>query len=257
VDDEALQDLYAESDALIAASFAEGFGLPIVEARHLGKPVIASDIPVFREITVGAQSARFFAVGSPAALAEAIRGFASGSKSPEVVVVNEAPWISWAESAAELRRVVVGGKWYRTYEPASERPYTSIFDHGSTVMKGHVASEDRRFRLECLEGPIVTDSGRKLRYVVRVTNLSEEVWSSVGVAGGQGVFLSYHVLTHDGSSLIYDNPRTAIPFVLIPGDSHYMAIDVPTEAKDRGGALVDLGLVQGAVWWGTPLRVRL
>jgi hypothetical protein len=53
--------------------------------------------------------------------------------------------------------------------------------------------------------------------------------------GGQSVFLSYHVLTADGSSLMYDNPRAAIPFVLIPGDSHCMAIDVPTEAKDRGG----------------------
>jgi glycosyltransferase involved in cell wall biosynthesis len=258
VGDEALRNLYAESDALIAASFAEGFGLPIVEARHFGKPVIASDIPVFREVTVGAQSARFFAVGSPAALAEGIRGFASASNSPEVVAVNEAPWIGWAESATELRRVVVGGKWYRTYEPASERPYASIFDQGTTVMKGIVASEDRRFRLECLEGPILSDSGRKLRYVLRVTNLSGQVWSSAAVAEGQGVFLSYHVLAGDGSSLICDNPRAAIPFVLIPGDSHYMAIDVPTEAKNRGGALVDIELVQeGAAWWGTPLRVRL
>jgi hypothetical protein len=53
-------------------------------------------------------------------------------------------------------------------------------------------------------------------------------------------------------------PLTAIPFVLIPGDGHYMAIDVPTEAKNRGGALVDIELVQEeAVWWGKPLRVRL
>jgi glycosyltransferase involved in cell wall biosynthesis len=79
VSDEALQRLYAESDALIAASFAEGFGLPIVEVHHFGKPVIVSDIPVFREVTGGAQSARFFAVGSPTALAEAVRGFASAS----------------------------------------------------------------------------------------------------------------------------------------------------------------------------------
>ena len=80
----------------------------------------------------------------------------------------------------------------------------------------------------------------------------------MAVVEGQGVFLSYHVLTEDGRSLICDNPRAAIPFVLIPGDSHYMAIDVPTEAKNRGGALVDIELVQeGAAWWGTPLRVRL
>jgi glycosyltransferase involved in cell wall biosynthesis len=31
-------------------SFVEGFGLPIIEALSLGCPVIASDLPVFREI---------------------------------------------------------------------------------------------------------------------------------------------------------------------------------------------------------------
>jgi glycosyltransferase involved in cell wall biosynthesis len=259
VSDEALQRLYAESDALIAASFAEGFGLPIVEAHHFGKPVIVSDIPVFREVTGGAQSARFFAVGSPTALAEAVRGFASASNGAGVAAVREAPWIGWAASAAELRRVVVGGKWYRIYEPTSPRPYASIFDHGTTVMKGVLAPEDRRSHLELLEGSIPTDSGRKLRYVLRVTNLSERVWSSAAVAGGHsGVFLSYHVLTADGSSLIYDNPSSAIPFVLIPGDSHYMAIDVPAEVKERGGALLDIELVQeGVAWWGAPLRVSL
>jgi glycosyltransferase involved in cell wall biosynthesis len=31
-------------------SFVEGFGLPVVEALDAGTPVIASDLPVYREI---------------------------------------------------------------------------------------------------------------------------------------------------------------------------------------------------------------
>ena len=40
--------------ALLKPSLAEGFGLPFVEALQAGTPVIASDLPVFREIGQGA-----------------------------------------------------------------------------------------------------------------------------------------------------------------------------------------------------------
>lgn len=48
-----LRDLIAGARALLLPSFDEGFGLPIVEALSLGTPVIASDIPVFREVSGG------------------------------------------------------------------------------------------------------------------------------------------------------------------------------------------------------------
>ena len=37
--------------AVLMPSFAEGYGIPVVEALSLGTPVICSDIPVFREIS--------------------------------------------------------------------------------------------------------------------------------------------------------------------------------------------------------------
>lgn len=47
--DEELASLIAGARALLMPSFAEGFGLPVAEALELGTPVIASDLPVFRE----------------------------------------------------------------------------------------------------------------------------------------------------------------------------------------------------------------
>ena len=49
-DDAELAGLIAGARALLMPSFAEGFGLPVIEALQLGTPVIASDLPVFREI---------------------------------------------------------------------------------------------------------------------------------------------------------------------------------------------------------------
>lgn len=47
--DDELAKLIAGARALLMPSFAEGFGLPVAEALQLGTPVIASDLPVFRE----------------------------------------------------------------------------------------------------------------------------------------------------------------------------------------------------------------
>jgi glycosyltransferase involved in cell wall biosynthesis len=49
-DDEALVDHLCGARALLFPSLAEGYGLPLVESLRLGVPVIASDLPVFREL---------------------------------------------------------------------------------------------------------------------------------------------------------------------------------------------------------------
>ena len=48
--DRELVNWLAHAQALLFPSFAEGFGIPLVEALTLGLPVIASNLPVFREI---------------------------------------------------------------------------------------------------------------------------------------------------------------------------------------------------------------
>jgi glycosyltransferase involved in cell wall biosynthesis len=46
--------LMQSAGALVQPSVYEGFGLPVIEAMACGCPVVASDIPVFREIAAGA-----------------------------------------------------------------------------------------------------------------------------------------------------------------------------------------------------------
>src|SRR5262249_21426508 len=64
-----LRALYQNAMALVMPSLEEGFGLPILEAMASQTPVIASDIPVFREIggnsfvAVDPASAESIAVG--------------------------------------------------------------------------------------------------------------------------------------------------------------------------------------------------
>lgn len=50
IPDEELAVLYQEAKAFVFPSLSEGFGLPGLEAMAQGTPLVASDIPVFREV---------------------------------------------------------------------------------------------------------------------------------------------------------------------------------------------------------------
>ncbi|WP_349252976.1 glycosyltransferase family 4 protein [Burkholderia cenocepacia] len=50
--------LYRNMSGLLQASEAEGFGLPLIEAAQYGMPILARDLPVFREIA-GAHASYF------------------------------------------------------------------------------------------------------------------------------------------------------------------------------------------------------
>ena len=99
IDDAALEKLYLDSACLLAPSEGEGFGLPLIEAARHGLPVLARDLPVFRE--VGGERISYFTGSDGAALAQAItvwladnaRGATGG---------GALPWLSWDSHAARL-----------------------------------------------------------------------------------------------------------------------------------------------------------
>ncbi len=263
ISDEELQKAYADSDALIATSYAEGFGLPIVEAAHFGKPVIASDIPVFREVAERGQNCRFFAAGSPSALEEAIHLFLNtkgdalvkGSDAPSRATTNS---MSWKESADELQRVILNDDWYKIYNPRSDRTYVPISDIGKTKMDAPLHSSETRHEIALVEGPMENNSPT-LKYIVRITNQSAKVWASASEKDPSlAVMVSYRILSKDGNTVFTNKPGSPIPFVLPSGDSLYMSIEIPAKFKRKSGAFAEIGLVQEAVgWWSNPLRLEL
>lgn len=101
VSDSDLAYLYSQASALIAASLGEGFGLPLIEAMHYKKAVIARDIPVFREVTKN--TAQYF----------------SSTEELKSLILNYNPSFytadsnlqTWADSAVQLMDVIINSRY--------------------------------------------------------------------------------------------------------------------------------------------------
>ncbi|WP_427007479.1 glycosyltransferase family 4 protein [Pseudarthrobacter sp. H2] len=102
VTDAEYEAMLARTTALISLSRAEGYGLPLVEAMSHGTPVIASDIPIFRE--VGADAASYVHPDSPPEFAQAVRTLEQPElwKARSRLSVERAAGFSWDESARRL-----------------------------------------------------------------------------------------------------------------------------------------------------------
>ncbi len=69
--DDEIRRLFAGAKAFVFPSFAEGFGLPPLEAMAAGVPVVCSDIAVFREVYGSA--VRYVEPESPESIARGVR----------------------------------------------------------------------------------------------------------------------------------------------------------------------------------------
>lgn len=108
INDAELAYCYAHAVMLLFPSIVEGFGLPIVESLKNGLPVLASDIPVHREI--GADRIGYFALDNPWSLVEMIESIEKDGL-PSVLAVDQGyNWLSWEESARMLLEKLPMGK---------------------------------------------------------------------------------------------------------------------------------------------------
>lgn len=99
ISDEYLEAVYPRCAALLAASEGEGFGLPIIEAAQHQLPVIARDIPVFRE--VGGAGVSYFHADQPEQLAGYLEAWLDTPQGQRPGV-DQVRWQTWRESARQI-----------------------------------------------------------------------------------------------------------------------------------------------------------
>lgn len=100
ISDEMLDHVYSASTCCIMASYGEGFGLPLVEAAQKGLPIIARNIPVFKEIA--GNHACFFDANTADGLADTIRHWLDQYTRSNHIESKGLPWLSWRESAKQV-----------------------------------------------------------------------------------------------------------------------------------------------------------
>jgi glycosyltransferase involved in cell wall biosynthesis len=103
--DEFLDEVYAASTCLIAASEGEGFGLPLIEAARHGLPILCRDLPVFREIAGDHSS--YFSGLKPEDLADAVEHWLGLRREDRHPRSAGMPRQTWAKSAEQLLRAIL------------------------------------------------------------------------------------------------------------------------------------------------------
>ena len=119
VGDEARYWLYAHCDALLFPSLAEGFGLPVIEAMSLGKPVFCSDRTSLPE--AGGAEAYYWTDFDPRAMREVFeRGMAEVQADPGKAdrLRRWADRFSWERCAREYWDVYAEARSLVTAAPA-------------------------------------------------------------------------------------------------------------------------------------------
>jgi len=97
--DNELQYAYKNSKALLFPSFIEGFGLPIIESLNNKLPVMASDIPIHRE--VGGDNIGYFDIENINDLISKIE-LIEKDGIPKELFTDSYKWIDWHKSTEML-----------------------------------------------------------------------------------------------------------------------------------------------------------
>lgn len=243
--DEQLKTVYGASSALITASFAEGFGLPIVEAASLGIPIIASEIEVFKEVSAGTHTT-FFKVGNSLDLASKIELFMNSSTNKDIIKAKNFQAVSWKESTQQLFDIIRSEHWYTEYLP--KKSAGGLQDHSKAVTQ-------KRYDIELVEGPYEFGNSEFLTCTVKIINKSKVAWK-VNADKHLSVVLGCQYEDDMGEMVDDLSLRSSAPIAIVPNLEYYLSIDIP-KFPYLTGRKIEIGLLQeGVVWWENKVTLN-
>ena len=103
--DEYLEAIYGKATCLLAASWGEGFGLPLIEAARYDLPILARDLLVFRE--VAKEHATYFDTVTADGLAQAVVEWKAAFEAGPIPSSANMPRLTWAESADQMAKILL------------------------------------------------------------------------------------------------------------------------------------------------------
>lgn len=204
-DDTLLRAAYRGASALLMASEGEGYGLPLIEAAHHDLPLIARDLPVFRE--VAGEHAFYFSGFGADDLARAIESWLHlhhRNMAPRPEGIRR---LTWAEACAQLVQVVRDENWVRDWTPGPLRRHAAsdyrLESEVGRLLRGRLHTTGRSgFLVHGLSWALPAG-----RYRVRILGGWDEIGGSawVGVAVGDS---SVPAVRKSLEPRITDSPET-------------------------------------------------
>ena len=103
-------------------------------------------------------------------------------------------------------------------------------------LSASIESETARLRVH---------EGRSTEILLRLKNTGKEEWTA---KGRNPFYVSYHLLDEKGKALRFENPRTAIPQPVPPGEDVELSLRVKAPLK-KGNYLIEVDLVREGLSW--------
>ncbi len=165
LNDDELTYCYKNSKVLLFPSFIEGFGLPIIEGLNNKLPVLASDIPIHRE--VGKEFIDYFNLEDIHSLELKIINIEKEGIPDSLIIKDDFKWLNWNESTKIL------------FEKISKIEETIQIKKIKKPKKYKKAEQMQTIKQKIKKIPFISLLARWTYNILRINNLKHKVFISL------------------------------------------------------------------------------